>query len=138
MLLPVDGTVIETLVGGSGRGIAKADPNNIAEIVNPVSIKALALAYGVGDYPDAEPGEHPEPFLVDQHKYSLSLTGDGGSLEDGYGGYTLITYCCKAMQQWAIDLEAAISGDTVIERRSRMDDDAEFLNLDHPTGRMGG
>jgi hypothetical protein len=113
-------------------------PLDDSDLFSPVALKDLSLAYGVGDYPDAEPGEHPEPTLVDQHKYSLSLTGDKGTLADGYGGYTLSTDCCAAMKQWAIDLEAAISGDTVIERRSRMDEDAEFLNLDHPTGRMGG
>jgi hypothetical protein len=125
-LLPVDGTVLETKVV-DGRSFVKGDPS---DDVRPVSFKSLALTYGVDDYPDAEPGEHPDGFGVDQHKYQVTRTGDAGTLADGYGGYTLTTFCCAAMKQWATDLEAAIRDDDVVTRRSKMDDYAPQLKLD--------
>ena len=127
MIVPSDGTVLESTDLQNGGTFVRADP---LDPVVPVSLIALSLAYGNGDYPDADEGEHPEPFGVGQHKYSVSITGDKGTLEDGYAGITVTTFCCVAIQRWVASLETAMGDDTPITRRAKMEDVAHELELD--------
>ena len=100
LILPVDGTVLEVREIRPMKTFVMGDDS---DPLRPISLRDIALAYDLGDYPDAEEGEHPDGFGVNQHKYSVEMSDHRPALEDGYVGVTVFTYCCNAMNNWIIN-----------------------------------